>query len=446
VRPEGDEFLFAHALIRDSVYASMTKQRRRTLHRAIADRLRGRDSVLRAEHLDRAEDPGAALAYLEAAQACAKALDLTRALALAERGRQLAKEAADRIDVALYHGRLLLDAGDGTRALEAFSTVLGLAVTQENKCRAQIGVAGAYRLMGAIEKGMKALAEAEPIADEQQNADDLAELHYLRGSLHFARGEHARCRAEHEVALNHAHRARNPEWEARALSGLADADYAVGRMRTAIANFESCVAHCESHGFVRIALVNRLMTAYCIFLLEFEKSLSISKKCLAIARKLGSRYLEMNALYTVADALMGCGRMREAVAIISETEQTAREIGARRFLAGLIALRVEAQWQAGQSAEAPAQLGSALDLAKETGIGFVGPYIMAVMAKIAPDSAARRDALAAGEAMLVAGALSHNHFHFRRIAIEVGLEQGDWALALHHAAALEAYCIAEPLP
>jgi hypothetical protein len=48
--------------------------------------------------------------------------------------------------------------------------------------------------------------------------------------------------------------------------------------------------------------------------------------------------------------------------------------------------------------------------------------------------------------MLAAGALSHNHFHFRRIAIDLGLEQGDWALALHHAAALEAYCIAEPLP
>jgi hypothetical protein len=70
---------------------------------------------------------------------------------------------------------------------------------------------------------------------------------------------------------------------------------------------------------------------------------------------------------------------------------------------------------------------------------------MAVMAKIAADSAARRDALAAGEAMLAAGALSHNHFHFRRIAIDLGLEQGDWALALHHGAALEAYCIAEPL-
>ena len=36
VRPDGDEFLFAHALIRDGVYASLTKVRRSELHRAAA--------------------------------------------------------------------------------------------------------------------------------------------------------------------------------------------------------------------------------------------------------------------------------------------------------------------------------------------------------------------------------------------------------------------------
>ena len=33
VRPEGDEYLFAHALIRDGVYASLTRARRAELHR-----------------------------------------------------------------------------------------------------------------------------------------------------------------------------------------------------------------------------------------------------------------------------------------------------------------------------------------------------------------------------------------------------------------------------
>ena len=59
VRPEGDDFLFAHALIRDAVYDTLLKASRRSLHRRAAGWFEGRDPVLYAEHLDRAEDPAA---------------------------------------------------------------------------------------------------------------------------------------------------------------------------------------------------------------------------------------------------------------------------------------------------------------------------------------------------------------------------------------------------
>ena len=65
---DGATFLFAHALVRDAVYDSLLKSRRRELHRAAAAWFAGRDAVLRAEHLDRAEAPDAAAAYLEAAK------------------------------------------------------------------------------------------------------------------------------------------------------------------------------------------------------------------------------------------------------------------------------------------------------------------------------------------------------------------------------------------
>ena len=56
VRPEGDEFLFAHALIRDGVYASLLHSARRALHGRAAAWYQGRDPVLRAEHLERAKE------------------------------------------------------------------------------------------------------------------------------------------------------------------------------------------------------------------------------------------------------------------------------------------------------------------------------------------------------------------------------------------------------
>ena len=69
VRPVGDGFLFAHALIRDAVYDSLLRVRRRSFHRRAAEWFEERDLILRAEHLDRAEDPAAPRAYLEAARA-----------------------------------------------------------------------------------------------------------------------------------------------------------------------------------------------------------------------------------------------------------------------------------------------------------------------------------------------------------------------------------------
>jgi class 3 adenylate cyclase len=71
VRPQlasEDVFLFTHALIRDAIYDTLLRSRRRELHQRAAEWYADRDPVLRAEHLDRAEDPKAAQAYLAAAR------------------------------------------------------------------------------------------------------------------------------------------------------------------------------------------------------------------------------------------------------------------------------------------------------------------------------------------------------------------------------------------
>jgi predicted ATPase len=69
VRPESVEVAFAHALIRDGVYASLTYERRAQLHRAAAALL-AHDPPVSAEHLERAGDPEAPAAYLRAGSGC----------------------------------------------------------------------------------------------------------------------------------------------------------------------------------------------------------------------------------------------------------------------------------------------------------------------------------------------------------------------------------------
>src|SRR3546814_9463438 len=53
LRPQGEAFLFAHALIRDAVYDTLLRSRRRMLHRRAAEWFAGRDPALNAEHLER---------------------------------------------------------------------------------------------------------------------------------------------------------------------------------------------------------------------------------------------------------------------------------------------------------------------------------------------------------------------------------------------------------
>ena len=94
-----------HALIRDAVYDSLLKGRRRELHRRAAAWFDGRDPVLHAEHLDRAEDPEAPRAYLAAARAQARGVPLRDGAAAGPARPRARDRRADRPRLAAARGR-----------------------------------------------------------------------------------------------------------------------------------------------------------------------------------------------------------------------------------------------------------------------------------------------------------------------------------------------------
>ncbi len=229
LRSVADGLQFVHALVRDGVYASLTRARRRQLHRSAAEVFL-KDPVLRAEHLGLAEDPRSPQAYLEASRNQESLFRLDQAADLALRGLAIAIVPHDRIALALQVGNLQLDAGRGEDALEAYRIALAAGAADADRLRTLIGCAAAYRLLAKIDDAFAALSDAEPAARADANSRALAEIHYLRGNLHFARGEIEVCRSEHASALDVALRLGSPEWRARALSGLADAQYMDCRM------------------------------------------------------------------------------------------------------------------------------------------------------------------------------------------------------------------------
>src|SRR5690606_22157042 len=133
----GDEFLFAHALIRDAAYATLLKQHRRQLHRSAAEWLRVSDPPLAAEHLVMAGDPGAAGACLAAAEDLIRRFRYAHALALIDRG--LSVSGGDRLPLLLARGDALLLSGAAREAVVVFAEAQDAALRPRDACLALLG-------------------------------------------------------------------------------------------------------------------------------------------------------------------------------------------------------------------------------------------------------------------------------------------------------------------
>ena len=85
-------------------------------------------------------------------------------------------------------------------------------------------------------------------------------------------------------------------------------------------------------------------------------------------------------------------------------------------------------------------------MARSTGMAYLGPTLLGMLASATGDDAQRQAALDEGEALLRGRTAAHNHLLFRRDAMDACLAACDAAAALRHAAALEEFTQPEPLP
>jgi class 3 adenylate cyclase/tetratricopeptide (TPR) repeat protein len=445
LRPAREGLQFAHALVRDGVYGSLTNARKRELHGAAAA-IFADDPVLRAEHLDRAGEPDAARAYLAAAKAQAILFRQDQAIALAARGLAIATKAQDTFELAVLAGDLQLDAGRGTESLDAYAQALAVAGEDADRCRALLGCASSNRLIARVDDAFSGLTEAEPLAVARNDDRALAEIHYLRGNLHFARGHLVECRSEHELALEAARRVKAPEWQARALSGLADAQYMDCRMATALSHFAGCVDLCEAHDLMRIAVPNRVMMGHCrIYMCKFDLGLEDMRTAQEAAIRIGNRHAEMFATHSLGMCLIAAGRYDEAENVQLEALEQARTLKARRYEAVILGDSAEVALSKALRSDALALARKGRDISEETGPGFVGPILYGLLALLEDKRQDQEAALAAGEALLAQGAVGHNYFWFRRYAIERALLLEDWNEVDRQADALLLRMADEPL-
>jgi tetratricopeptide (TPR) repeat protein len=447
VRPIGDELLFAHALIRDGVYDSLLRNRRAALHLQAAAWFAARDAGLYAEHLDRAQDPSAPDAYLEAARSQLTTYRYDAALDLVERGLAIARTGQQTFALTCLRGDILNDRGGMAEAGAAYAAALEAASDDAQRCRAWLGLAAVKRVTEDLDGAFADLDRAEAVAGRLGLAPERARVHFLRGNLFFPRGNIQGVLAEHQKSLRLAKASGSVELEAAALGGLGDAEYARGHMLTAAERFDACVALCREHGFGRIEVANLPMAAITrIYGLKLADAASGAQAAIEATTRVGHKRSLVIARHTAFLCALIAGDHAAAEDHAVEALDLARQLGARRFESEGLQFLGRVRHAQGRRAEGLDLIREGLAISRETGMAFMGPWLLGDLALTTDDLAERRAALAEGEGLLASGSVSHNHLWFYPAAIETSLECKEWSAAERYAEALEAYTREEPLP
>ena len=447
VRPEGDEYLFAHALIQESVYASLLKDTKGRLHRHAAQWFADRDPVLHAEHLDRAEDPAAPRAYLQAARTQAADYHYDQASRLVGRGLEIAHDPADMFGLNSFRAKVLLDMGSIDESIAGYEGALQFADNDIERCQAWLGLAAGMRIADRYDDALETLDKADAVARIQDMVRERAEIHHMRGNLYFPLGRIEECAVEHEKSLNFARESGSVEAEANSLGGLGDASYMAGRMDTAFRHFSRCVEVAHQNGLVGIEVANRSMVGFTrLYLNQLQQALKDGLETVDAAAKVGHQRAEMLGEHLVIFVLFEMAEYAKAREHNARALNFARQLGSPRFEAQALMYEGKFDRARGRRDQAIKTLETALEMSADVGHGFAGPRIVGEMARNLVETEAKRAALAHGEHMLEAGSVSHNHFFFYPDAIEVSIEIGDWGGVERYAAALEDFTRSEPLP
>ena len=446
VREDGADFIFANALIRDGAYESLLQANRRELHEKAAAWYDGRDSVLHARHLDRGGAQEAEAAYLAAARQSAEQYNFEQALVLLNRALELSGETT-KSELALYRGELLLAAGRGEEAVNAYRRAQDLTNEDLALCDALIGQAAGLRLTGGRAEAMDLLSRAETIARDANFPVALAQIRYYRGNLLFTEGDRVGCMREQEKALEIARDADAPKWQAHALSGLGDAYYARGKIVAAHDYFNRSRELCRSLGLGTLETANRNMILRTwIYQNEWNAAADECLSVLEAAKQTANQSFEMFARLGLGWINTETADFDAAVDFIDSGLELTRALKLKRFEAVGLLNSARCRYFRGERMIAADLAREGVQICRETGMGFCGPGVLGMLALVSDSDEERSDALAEAEAILEKGCLGHNYYWLHRDAMESYLDRRDWAGVEHHATALAEFMAEDPVP
>ena len=447
IREQGEDYFFAHALVRDGVYSSLLRSRRNELHLAAAEWFASNDLPLQAEHLEFAGHKDAAQAYLKAAKAQKAALRFESAQRLAERGLSIAESSEMLFALYCLLGELLRELGEPEESIEAYQEALSCCADDTEKCNALLGIAEGKRIVERIDEALDLVNQAKPIAEANDLTEALMRLHHLKGNLLFPKGDIAGCEAGHRQSIKYAKKIGSAEGEAIGLGGLGDAAYVAGRMQTSHDTLSRCVEISRENGYGRTEVANAAQVCHAkIYLLELREAFDQSRKIIDAARRVGHDRAELNAAAAALFSAVELSDWSSAETFCEHVLVLGEKLGSVRFSQEGMAFKGVYLNALGRNREALASINQAIAGARELGMSFGGPRMLGHLIRATKDTSAQDEAIAEAEEIIAGGCVGHNQPFFYRDAIEVMVQRQDWAQVQRHADSLEAFSAQERLP
>jgi len=181
-----------------------------------------------------------------------------------------------------------------------------------------------------------------------------------------------------------------------------------------------------------------------MFDLRLPESAQQDERAIALADQIGHRRAGMIAHHGRAFLFLEMGEPERALEAGMTALGIAEALGARRFIGEGLMIKAICEHLLGDPRAAETIL-AAEKISREQP-AYMLPFALSSQAIMADDPKIRVAKLEEGEAVLTAGAVSHNDIFFNRSAIEACLAAEDWAGVERYAAALERSMADEPLP
>lgn len=440
VRHEGTRLGFYHALVQEGVLASLLRRDRRALHSAAARWFAERDAILHARHLDFADDPDAARAYLEAARAEVSSYRFVTAEELLTRGLALGPRGEIGFALQLLKGEVLTALGRNVDAAGAFRAAAELTDEPGARCRAWLGAAHALRIVEGYDEGLELLDKAEALATGNGALErERAQIHFVRGTFHFLRMDSVQSERDQKMAHKLAKAAGNSEMEAWALTGMVRSCYLTGHFSRAATLTREYLDLCNQHNLEHVKYAQIHMMG---LTLHLECRLDEAMECFRASRehapRVGYPRQAVVGAMAGADTLVDAGRLSEAAEFAREAIELSRRVGERRMGLCAQALLIRAEDLDSQPELAARELCSMWDRLSDAERRFAGWWFLGALMLAAQDASRRRWAAKQASEMPIEHSYCLGRMRFLKDAIAASVCAGETSFAVDFANQLEA--------